>query len=74
MEGAGAGACGRDDDERRRAHNGYGKGYVAGEEKMLSHSRRGSEKALSGACGRDEDEASVQLGGAVGSDHMLLGA
>jgi hypothetical protein len=27
---------------------------------------------LSGACGRDEDEASVRLGGAVGSDQVLL--
>ena len=36
--------------ERERAHNGYGEGYVAGEEKRLSRSRRAweVEKAQSG--------------------------
>jgi len=29
--------------ERERAHNGYGEGYVAGEEKRLSRSRRAEE-------------------------------
>jgi hypothetical protein len=33
-------ACGRDEDERGRARNGSGAGYVAGEVKRLSRSRR----------------------------------
>jgi hypothetical protein len=43
VEGAGAGACGMDEDESGRAHNGYDEGYVAREEKKLSRSRRAGE-------------------------------
>jgi hypothetical protein len=35
-----SGACGRDEDERGRARNGSGAGYVVGEVKRLSRSRR----------------------------------
>jgi hypothetical protein len=76
VEGAGAGACGRDEDERGRAHNGYGEGYVAGEEKMLSHSRRGGEvkRRCRERAGGTKTMRRFGLGGAVASDQKLLGA
>jgi hypothetical protein len=80
VEGAGAGACGRDEDESGRAHNGYGDGYVAGEEMMLSRSRRGGEVKRRSRGGEVKRRSSgggsrrFGLGGAVGSDHMHLGS
>ena len=69
----------------RRAHNGYGDGYVAGEEMMLSRSRRGGEvkrrsreerrRSQGGEVKRRSSGGGSRrfgLGGAVGSDQVLL--
>jgi hypothetical protein len=69
-----------DKDESGQAHHGYGEGYVAGEEKKLSRSRRAGEvkrRSRGGEVKRRSSgggQSSVRLGGAVGSDHMHLGA
>jgi hypothetical protein len=61
---------------RRRARNGYGASYVAGEEKRLSRSwrKRGGEvkRFCRERAGGTKTKRRFGLGGAVGSDQMLL--
>jgi hypothetical protein len=78
-----SGACGRDEDERGRARNGSGAGYVAGEVKRLSRSRRSRSRRKRGGggevkrfcrerAGGTKTKRRFGLGGAVGSDQVLL--
>jgi hypothetical protein len=68
-----------DEDESGQAQR-LRRGYVAGEEKKLSHSRRAGEvkrRSRGGEVKRRSSgggQSSVRLGGAVGSDHMHLSA
>jgi hypothetical protein len=78
-----SGASGRDEDERGRARNGSGAGYVAGEVKKLSHSRKSRSRRKRGGGGKvkrfcreraggTKTKRRFGLGGAVGSDQVLL--